>query len=77
MQLQRIRDARFAFVDVETTGIDASTCSVVEVAAQVVEAGRVVSTFESLVDPGQPIPPFVTAIHGIDDRMVRGKPSLR
>ena len=72
-----IRAARFAFVDVETTGIDASTCAVVEVACQIVEHGCVVATFESLVDPGCPIPPFATAIHGIDDRMVQGKPALR
>ena len=75
--LAPIRAARFAFVDVETTGIDASTCAVVEVAVQIVEAGSVVATFESLVDPGSPIPPVATAIHGIDDRMVSGKPRLR
>jgi exodeoxyribonuclease X len=72
-----IRAARFAFVDVETTGIDAATCAVVEVAVQIVEAGAVVATFESLVDPGCPIPPIATAIHGIDDAMVAGKPPLR
>jgi DNA polymerase-3 subunit epsilon len=77
MSAQPIRDGRFAFVDVETTGIDAATCAVVEVACQIVEAGQVVATFESLVDPGCPIPPFVTAIHGIDDGMVAGKPRLR
>ena len=76
MSAQPIRDGRFAFVDVETTGIDPSTCAVVEVACQIVEAGQVVTTFESLVDPGCAIPPFVTAIHGIDDTMVAGKPLL-
>jgi DNA polymerase III epsilon subunit-like protein len=74
---QPIRRARFAFVDVHTTGIDASTCAVVEVAAQIVEDGCVTATFESLVDPGMPIPRYVTAIHGIDDAMVYGKPRLR
>lgn len=74
---QPIRSARFAFVDVETTGIDANTCAVVEVACQIVEAGRVVATFESLVDPAMPIPRYATAIHGIDDTMVAGKPRLR
>jgi DNA polymerase-3 subunit epsilon len=77
MPAQALRSTRFAFVDVETTGIDPSSSAVVEVAVQVVEAGRVVATFESLVDPGCPIPRFVTAIHGIDDRMVRGRPRLR
>jgi DNA polymerase-3 subunit epsilon len=76
MRVRPIRQERFVFVDVETTGIDAKTHAVVEVAAQLVEGGRIVATFESLVDPGRPIPPFVTGIHGIDDAMVRGKPSL-
>jgi DNA polymerase-3 subunit epsilon len=77
MPVQPIRSARFAFVDVETTGIDAATCAVVEVACQIVEAGRVIATFESLVDPGCEIPLYTTAIHGIDDAMVQGKPMLR
>jgi len=49
----------------------------VEVACQIVEAGQVVATFESLVNPCRGIPPFVTAIHGIDDGMVWGQPMLR
>ncbi len=77
MSAPRIRDGRFAFVDVETTGIDASKCAVVEVAAQIVEAGQVTASFESLVNPFCAIPPFVTAIHGIDDSMVWGQPRLR
>lgn len=72
-----IREGRFAFVDVETTGIDAAKCAVVEVACQVVEGGRVVETFESLVNPMCAVPPFVTAIHGIDYGMVWGQPRLR
>jgi DNA polymerase III epsilon subunit-like protein len=77
MSAKPIRDSRFAFVDVETTGIDAAKCGVVEVACQVVEAGRVVATFESLVNPCLAIPPFVTSIHGINDSMVWGQPKLR
>ena len=76
MPEQPICNERFAFVDVETTGIDARTCAVVEVAVQVVEAGRVTATFESLVDPEMPIPAFITGINGIDDAMVDGKPRL-
>jgi DNA polymerase III epsilon subunit-like protein len=76
MPARPIRSERFVFVDVETTGIDAKTNAVVEVACQLVDGGRLVATFESLVDPGRPIPPFVTGIHGIDDAMVRGKPTL-
>ena len=77
MSPKPIRDWRFAFIDVETTGIDPNKCAVVEVACQIVEAGEVVATFESLVNPCRGIPPFVTAIHGIHDGMVWGQPKLR
>jgi DNA polymerase-3 subunit epsilon len=77
MSAPPIRAGRFAFVDVETTGIDPAKCAVVEVACQIVEAGQVVATFESLVNPLRGIPPFVTAIHGIHDGMVWGQPHLR
>ena len=68
--------ARYAFVDVETTGFSPITCAVVEVACLVVDHGEVVATFETLVDPQQPIPPYVTAIHGITDQDVASKPAL-
>lgn len=76
MNTTSIRTARYAFIDVETTGIDPSVARVVEVAALIVDAGRVVATFESLVNPGCPIPAFATGIHGIDDAMVRDQPTL-
>jgi exodeoxyribonuclease X len=75
MPARSIRASRFAFVDVETTGIH-GTAAVVEVAVQLVEAGRVLRSYESLVHPGCAIPPFATAIHGIDDAMVRDRPRL-
>ncbi len=77
MRLRPIAHSRFAFVDVETTGIDTSTCAVVEVACRVVDETRVCESFESLVDPEGAIPAYATAIHGIDDDMVHGQPTLR
>jgi DNA polymerase-3 subunit epsilon len=77
MAAQPIRNARFAFIDVETTGFDPAKCAVLEVACQVVEAGEVIASFESLVNPACAVPPYVTAIHGIDYGMVWGRPLLR
>ena len=47
-----------------------------EVAAIRVENGVVQDRFERLVEPGVPIPPFVTRITGINAALVRGKPSF-
>ncbi len=73
----RIR--RAAIVDTETTGTDAARDKVIELAIVVFEycadtgaTGPVVTTYDALEDPGFPIPPESTAIHGITDDMVRG-----
>lgn len=66
------------FVDVETTGLDTRTDRIVELAlvpftfdadGVVYDAGKGLSFFH---DPGIPIPPEITAIHGITDAMVKG-----
>ncbi|MBV9973507.1 MAG: 3'-5' exonuclease [Candidatus Eremiobacteraeota bacterium] len=68
--------ARYAFVDVETTGFSPTADAVVEVGCVVVEGGQALATFETLVNPGRAIPPAVTAIHGITDAQVVSKPPL-
>ena len=62
-------------VDFETCGLDASN-GAVEVAAVRFEGGVVVDSFSTLLDPGHPIPPDATAIHGITDAMVANAPTL-
>jgi DNA polymerase III subunit epsilon len=58
--------------DLETTGLSAQRDAILEIGAMVVNDG-VVSTeiFHAMVNPGRPIPFFITKINGIDDRMVR------
>ena len=67
---------RYAFVDVETTGFSPVTCAVVEVACLVIDGGHVAAMFETLINPQQSIPSYVTDIHGITDRDVVTKPRL-
>jgi DNA polymerase-3 subunit epsilon len=71
---------RAAVVDTETTGTDPSSDRVIELAVVVFEycratgaAGRVLGRYDGLEDPGVPIPPESTAIHGITDAMVAGQ----
>ncbi len=63
-------------IDLETTGGSPVGARIVEIAAVRYEAGREVACFDELIDPLVPIPPEVTAIHGITDGMVRGRPRL-
>lgn len=71
---------RAAIVDTETTGTDPAADRIIELALIVFEychatgaIGRVLETYDGLEDPGMPIPPESTAIHGITDEMVAGK----
>ncbi|MBO6519316.1 MAG: CBS domain-containing protein [Rhodospirillales bacterium] len=60
--------------DTETTGLDTANDRVIEIAAVRVVHGEVLDDrFEELIDPGLPIPPKSTEIHGIRDDDVAGK----
>lgn len=67
------------YVDVETTGLDASRDAIIElglVAFEFDADGNVYgigTTLSELEDPGRPIPPEITRITGIRDEHVRGK----
>ncbi|MFN3477055.1 MAG: exonuclease domain-containing protein, partial [Candidatus Methylomirabilales bacterium] len=62
--------------DLETTGLHAVADRVVEIGAIKFQGDQVFQTLEVLVDPGIPIPPEATAVHGITDVMVRGAPGV-
>jgi len=67
---------RYAVVDVETTGFSPVHDAVVEVGCAVVDDGRIVATWNSLVNPGRSIPRYATLVHGICDQDVLFAPSL-
>lgn len=70
-------DVSFLVVDVETTGGSAwAGDRITEVAAVLVRAGEVREAFHSLINPGRPIPPFITQLTGIDNAMVRDAPQF-
>ena len=63
------------FVDLETTGGSSAEHRITEIG--VVEIGpQGVSTWTSLVNPGQSISPFIQQLTGISDAMVRDAPSF-
>jgi DNA polymerase III subunit epsilon len=66
----------YCVFDLETTGLDIENDAIVSVGAVRVLGSRVLAgeNFATLVDPGRPIPPASTAIHGIDDAAVAGAP---
>jgi DNA polymerase-3 subunit epsilon len=61
------------YYDTETTGVSPAKDRIIEIAAYDPVQDR---TFESLINPGCPIPPEATAIHKITDEMVADAPSF-
>ena len=65
--------------DTETTGLNPSEGDeVVSLSGVRIRRGKAVAvdTFHTLVNPGRPIAPASTLIHGIDDRAVEGAPTM-
>lgn len=70
-------DCAFAVVDVETTGSRGQGGDrVTEVAVAVVQGERCEVVFESLVNPGRPIPAATSRVTGITNDLVRGAPAF-
>jgi DNA polymerase-3 subunit epsilon len=68
-------EIRFAVVDVETTGMRARLDDrVTEIAVVHLEGARMEVAFESLVNPGRPIPWRIAQLTGITDRLVADAP---
>ena len=70
-----LHQVTFVVIDVETTGGTAGEAALTEVAAAAFRAGELLGTFATLVDPGCPVPEFVSGLTGITDAMLVGAPS--
>jgi DNA polymerase III subunit epsilon len=62
--------------DLETTGTDVQRDRIVQIALIRLEPSGERRVFETLVNPGIKIPPAATAVHGIDDALVRDAPGF-
>jgi DNA polymerase-3 subunit epsilon len=69
-------DVTFCVIDLETTGGAPRECGITEVGAVKVRGGEVVGELSTLVDPGTPIPPSISALTGITDSMVSRWPPI-
>ena len=71
-----LRDTTFVVVDLETTGGSPHQSAITEIGAVRVRGGEVEGTFQTLVQPGSAIPPFIAVLTGITDAMVATAPRI-
>ena len=64
----------YAIVDIETTGGYAAANGITEISIHVFDGNSVTGKFETLINPRQPIPPYISAMTGITDKMVETSP---
>jgi DNA polymerase-3 subunit epsilon len=69
-----ILDRPLAVLDLETTGLSPADARVVEVAVVTLRPDAPPGLFATRVNPGVPIPPAATAVHGITDADVAAEP---
>lgn len=81
---ERARELQFGLIedevvvlDTETTGLNPSSCSLLEIAAIRMRGGETVGTFQTFVDPGHAIPSEITELTGITQADIAGAPTPR
>jgi DNA polymerase-3 subunit epsilon len=71
-----LADTTFVVLDLETTGGAADGAGITEIGAVKVRAGERLGEFATLVNPGVPLPPFITVLTGITEAMLRPAPPI-
>ena len=77
MSETRLSETTFAVIDLETSGgSPKSGAGITEIGVVKVRGGAVLGTFQSFVDPGHLLPPFITQLTGITDDMLLSAPFI-
>jgi DNA polymerase-3 subunit epsilon len=71
-----LAEVTFVVVDLETTGGSPKDSAITEIGAVKVRGGQVLGEFQTLVDPGCAIPPYISVLTGITSTMVAAAPRI-
>jgi DNA polymerase III epsilon subunit family exonuclease len=73
----RPSETTFAVLDLETSGgSPKSGAGITEIGVVKVRGGTILGTFQSFIDPGHSLPPFITQLTGITDEMLLSAPYI-
>jgi DNA polymerase III epsilon subunit family exonuclease len=72
-----LKETTFVVLDLETTGGAAHLgAAITEIGAVKVRGGVTLGEFKTFIDPGHPIPAYITELTGITDEMVFQSPTI-
>jgi DNA polymerase-3 subunit epsilon len=71
-----LAEVTFVVVDLETTGGSPTDSAITEIGAVKVRGGEVLGEFQTLIDPGREIPPYISVLTGITSTMVAAAPRI-
>lgn len=73
---QKLSDATYAIVDLETTGSVIGVDEIIEIGLVVMHGNEIIDRFETLVWSDRTIPPWVARLTGISNRDLEGAPTF-
>ncbi len=76
-ELPDILKGKIVVFDLETTGLTASSCKIIEIGAVLMEDGIIKETFSTLIDPMEHIPDSASEVNHIYDKDVVGAPEFK
>jgi DNA polymerase-3 subunit epsilon len=71
-----LNELDFVVLDIEAIGSKGLPARIIELGAYHVRSGKIIGEFQSLLDPGVPLPRFITMLTGISDEMLKGAPKF-
>jgi DNA polymerase III epsilon subunit family exonuclease len=71
-----LSEVTFAVIDLETTGMAPGQSRIIEVGAARFRGGECLGTFQTLVNPGCGVPPFITVLTGITEAVLVPAPPI-
>lgn len=78
IEVSQMKEQRFVVIDLETTGnAPKKGDKIIQIAAVVIEQGKIVDRYMSFVNPMQKIPSFIEQLTGITNEMVEDAPPFQ
>ena len=74
--ISSLNDTVFTVFDVETTGLSAVNNRMTEIGIVKIRGGEIIDEYETLMNPGEFIPPYITQMTGITNEMIHKKPAF-